>query len=168
MTDASQEFCGDYSGGSAKELISLADRYRSDWVVQAFGQAISQKWGREGADSLSDEENLVLAIEALENEVSNGGYSLFFMNSSCEYVPTIVQQLVEIGREELALLTQEAIDVLGKPTPKPDALPGIMEQDDAERDAKLWDCDDRFFSSAWALADPVLAYIRANEAAFTL
>ena len=75
-----------YSGQTTDELIALEGKFRTDSLVTAFHQAVEQKWARDGGEALSEEEIVVLAIEALECEVNNGGYDQFFINSS-EYAP---------------------------------------------------------------------------------
>jgi hypothetical protein len=66
------KFLEGYSGQSTDQLLSLEADYRTDSLVLAFEQAIIQKAERNGVKSLSDEERIVLAVEALEREVNNG------------------------------------------------------------------------------------------------
>jgi Ni,Fe-hydrogenase I small subunit len=70
MTDA---FLDSYEGQSTEELLALEREYRVDSLVLAFEQAIQNK----SPDSISTEESYVLAVEGLEREVNNGGYSQF-------------------------------------------------------------------------------------------
>ena len=49
-----------YSGQTTDELIALEGEYRTDSLVLAFEQALMAK------DELTDEEKVVLAVEALE------------------------------------------------------------------------------------------------------
>ena len=87
------EWLDGYSGQSVEQLLSLEGKSRTDSLVLAFEQAISQR--AEGADNqgLTNTEHVVLAVEALEREVNNGGYHQFFTNSSREFAPTIVDSL---------------------------------------------------------------------------
>src|SRR5439155_6192926 len=62
-----------YSDQSVEQLLSLEGEYRTDSLVLAFEEAINQKAQREGMQSLTEEERIVLAVEALEREVNNGG-----------------------------------------------------------------------------------------------
>jgi hypothetical protein len=41
---------------------------------------------------LTDEERIILDIEALEREVNNEGYARFFVNSSKEFAPIIIKR----------------------------------------------------------------------------
>ena len=75
--------------------------------------AIEQKMERVGGNHLTIEERTVLAIEGLEREVNNGGYSQFFTNSSGQYAPIIVDCLLRIQCPKTAALTQKAIAALG-------------------------------------------------------
>jgi hypothetical protein len=99
-----------YSGQTVAELLSLEGECRIDSLVLAFEQAVDQKGQREGTEALSAEERMVLAIEALEREVNNGGYHQFFVNSSREFVGIIVRALVRINCPKTAEITQRAID----------------------------------------------------------
>jgi Domain of unknown function (DUF4375) len=79
----------------------------------AFEEAISQKAERQGMQSLTEEERIVLAVEALEREVNNGGYDQFLGNSSVEFAPTVVGAVQRIGCKKTATITQRAIKALG-------------------------------------------------------
>jgi hypothetical protein len=81
-----------YSGESVDELIVLEGKYRRGSLVLAFEQAMAQKAARAGEDSLTADERTILAVEALEREVNNGGYGQFFLNSR-EYASIIVDAL---------------------------------------------------------------------------
>jgi hypothetical protein len=61
---------------------------------------------QEATNSLTEEEHIVLAVEALEREVNNGGYDQFFTNSSREFVSTIVCSLRGIGCKKTSNITQ--------------------------------------------------------------
>lgn len=62
-----------YSGQTIDELIALEGKYRIDSLVLAFEQMVDQKIARDGADNVADEEFVILAVEAMEREVNNGG-----------------------------------------------------------------------------------------------
>jgi len=56
----------------------MEDGYRVDSLVLAMESALDAKDRR----TLSPEERVVLAVEALEREVNNGGYDQFFLRWS--------------------------------------------------------------------------------------
>jgi Domain of unknown function (DUF4375) len=152
-----------YSGQSAEQLLSLEGKYRTDSLVLAFEQAISQKAQREGMQSLTDEERIVLAVEALEREVNNGGYDQFFVNSSREFVPTVVGALQRIGCKKTATITQKAIKALGISDLTSEAIDAAISGDDEQRLAKLNRCDDSYYKSAEPIAERLFAFIKANK-----
>src|SRR6266849_547049 len=101
-----------YNGESVDDLIALEGKYRTDSLVLAFEEALDKKAARLGDAKLSDEERVILAIEALEREVNNGGYDQFFVNSSREYAPIIVNALRRIGCPKVAEITQKALKIM--------------------------------------------------------
>src|SRR5260370_27250679 len=114
------EWLNGYSDQTVEQLLSLEGKCRLDSLVLAFEQAISQKETRSGTSALTDEESIVLAVEALEREVNNGGYEQFFANSSREDAAPIVGSLLRIGCEKTANLTRKAITALGNSGPTPE------------------------------------------------
>lgn len=108
-------FLESYEGQSTDELITLRGKFRIDSIVLAFEEALS------GKEALSDEERVVLAVEAMEREVNNGGFAQLFVNSSREQVSYLVRSLTAIGCPATAVLVQGAIEALalgGNVTPE--------------------------------------------------
>ena len=154
-----------WAGQTTDELLALEAEYRIDSLVLAFEQAIQQKTG-----PLSTQERYVLAVEALEREVNNGGYSQFFVNSSNEFVGVIVAALHAIGCPKTAGITQEAIAALGvagERTPEAAesrASAAIVGENQGLHDA-LESCDTQFYSNDEPIADCLFEWIRVNKAA---
>ncbi len=95
-----------------------------------------------GLAALSDPEQTVLAIEALEREVNNGGYQQFFINSSKEYIPIIVKALEAIGCPKIAHLTKVVILEFNKNLNHEKRLLALLEKFDEfyfERDESIED-----------------------------
>jgi len=153
-----------YSGQSVDQLLSLEGKYRIDSLVVAFEQAIDQKAQHGGVQSLTDEERVVLAVEAFEREVNNGGYDQFFVNSSREFAPTIVGALKRIGCKLTAAITQRAIAALGVSELTSEAIDAAMAGNNEQRLAKLNRCDDSYHKNAEPIADRLFAFIKANKA----
>src|SRR5690242_18047206 len=103
----------EYDGQSSDELFALADSHRIDSLVCAFENAIGRKARYRGAASLSQAERDCLAIEELEREVNNGGYSQFFVNSSNAHAADVVAALRRAGCPVTADITARAIAALG-------------------------------------------------------
>ena len=143
---AEKPFLSEYSGETIETLIGMADRYRIDSLIVALEQALDQKAARLGDAALSNAENAVVAIEALEREVNNGGYSQFFFNSSNEYVGRIVSDLELIGCVETARLTARAIAALGWTTINAATVGERVSKDDDALSDALEECDIAYFA----------------------
>ena len=155
-------FLDSYTGQSVEELIALQKTHRIDSLVLAFESALDAK--KESGQEVSGVELVILAVEALEREVGNGGYSQFFYNSSVEYAPIIVDALRSIGCNEIADLTQKAIDLLGVKSLDPEEIEERMDPDDEELEDSLSKLDDIYFNEVndvpgYALFD----YIKNNR-----
>ena len=146
-----------YDGQSVDELLGMEDEYRIDSLVLAFEEALQAQ-----ADTrkLTNEEWIVLAVEALEREVNNGGYSQFFENTP-EYLPIILDSLDRIGHTEAKAVTADAIGYLGPDGPTPE---GISE----EIFESLNGCDERYFSSVGDLSAPLFTFIKNNRDKYSL
>lgn len=161
------KWLGEYSGQSVEELLSLEGEYRTDSLVLAFEQGINQKLEREGNQGLTTEERIVLAVEGLEREVNNGGYDQFFVNSSREFAPIIVNALQRIGCKKTANITQKAIDALGISDLRSDAIEAVACAHDEKLGAKLSRCDDSYYKSTEPIAERLFAFIKANKASIS-
>jgi hypothetical protein len=154
-TNSSEQFLQNYSGESVAELIELASRYRVDSIVLAFEEAISRK------KNISDTERTILAVEALEREVNNGGYDQFFTNSSNEFAPIIVEALKRVGCARTAEITQKAIDALGiSGGITREAVESAMEDEDQQRTERLSECDDLYYEGEEPIAERLFAFIK--------
>ncbi len=161
------KWLNEYSGQSVEELLSLEGKYRTDSLVLAFEQAIGLKAEREGTQHLTDEERIVLAVEALEREVNNGGYDQFFVNSSREFSPMIVGALQRIGCKKTANITHEAIKALGISDLRSDVIEAVICNRDEERRSKLNRCDDAYYNSTEPIAERLFAFVKANKASIS-
>src|SRR5207245_10752751 len=152
-----------YSGQTVDEWWSLAGRYRIDSLVLAFEQAIEQKAARDGLENLSHEERVVLAIEALEREVNNGGYEQFFLNSTREFAPIIVDALSRIGCRRTATITQKALDALRCSELTSEGIESAMLEESEDRDQALVVCDNQYFARPEDIEGLLFAFIKANK-----
>jgi hypothetical protein len=157
-----------YSGETLDDLLALSGEYRIDSLVVAMGQALDQKAAEDGEMSLSDEERVVLAVNALEREVNNGGYSQFFANSSSEFASMIVNSLLSIRCPETASITQDAIDVLGIEDFSPEALEAAIESENDARDERLDECDGLYYGTGEDIAGQLFEFVLANRDAIQL
>jgi len=152
-----------YTGQSVDQLLSLEGEYRTDSLVLAFEQALDQKEARVGERALSKEERTVLAVEALEREVNNGGYAQFFRNSSRQYASMIVAVLQHIGCSKTAATTEKAIKALNAPHITADGVKSAMARNDEQRDVKLNQCNDEYYKNREPIAERLFAFIKINK-----
>lgn len=156
------------SGQTVEELLSLEGKSRIDSLVLAFEQAISQKAERTSNQGLSYPERVVLAVEALEREVNNGGYDQFLTNSSREFAPTIVESLKRIGCKKAASITQKAVNALGVSELTVKAIDTAMATDDEPRQKTFAQCDDAYYRNTEPIAERLFAFIKANKGGISL
>jgi hypothetical protein len=141
-----KDFLDSYGGQTTEQLIGLETRYRVDSLVLAFEQGIGQASVKR---ALTQEENYVLAVEALEREVNNGGYSQFFSNSSSEWADTIVAALRAIGCPKTAEISAKA----------------LAHREDGK---VLGECDERYYANDEPIADRLFDWIKRNRALIKL
>ncbi len=158
----------EYSGQTVEQLLELEGEYRNDSLVCAFEEALLKKAFRDGDLAINDEERVILAVEALEREVNNGGYSLFFENSTREFAPIIVEALVRIGCPRTAEITQRAIEALHLPTLSVEAIEAALADENVSEE-DLNECDRAYFEGPEDIAEQLFNFIRkTNKNAITL
>ncbi|MGA3346679.1 MAG: DUF4375 domain-containing protein [Terracidiphilus sp.] len=157
-----------YTGQTIEELLALATEYRVDSLLVALEEALNRKAEEIGEQDLSDEERIVLAVEALERELNNGGYGQFFTNSSGQYASIIVDSLLSIGCAETANITSGAINALGTQDFSPEALEAALESDNEERDEQLDECDGLYSGAGEDIAGQLFEFVRAHQDAIQL
>lgn len=154
-----------YSGQSLGELVALASEYRVDSIVLAFEQAIQQTTDRDGLSRLNEAELTILAVEALEREVNNGGYHQFFLNTP-EYAPFVVAALKRIGCPKTADISALGISLLG--LHQPFTVDQVEAALDGDPDGRLIEvlidrCDGPYYDSGEPIADRLFAYISTHR-----
>lgn len=153
-----------FNGQTTDELIALEGKYCTASLVLAFEQAMDQKSARIGEDRLTEAERVILAVEALEREVNNGGYGQFFFNHSREYTPIIVDALRRIDCPRMAEITQQAISVVQKcPMTDEEIIDGTWNDHEELLDV-LGECDSQFFERPENIEESLFAFIKANRA----
>ena len=152
-------FLEGYSGQTIQQLIAMKDSHRIDSLVLAIEQAVGTKPRTENSDA----ERVVLAVEALEREVNNGGYQQFFTNSSCEFTAFVVQALQLIGCPKCAAITADAIGVLDLPDHfDADAVDQAASGLSDENSEKIGACDSRYYENDESIDERLFAYIEQH------
>ena len=153
-------FLESYDGQSTDELLALEGRYRTDSLVLAFEQAIQLK------PEPSAQERYVLAVEALEREVNNGGYAQFFLNSSGEFAGIVEAALRDIGCPKTADITRDAVAAIAADgNLNAEVLSDRAANAGHDLEGALAKCNDRYFANDEAIADRLFEWIKANRAA---
>lgn len=144
----------DYAGESAQALVAVRARFRVDSLVCAFEEALM------GKAELSEPERVVLAVEGLEREVNNGGFSQFFINSTWEYVPFIVDALTLINCPSAASITNQAIASLNLPAEITEEAIRDALTDEVEEALNQY--DDQFYEYPDPIAEKLFDYIATH------
>ena len=132
-----------YNGESLDEILALEQHERADMLAARLTMALELK----DAARRSAAEHIIFAIEAMENEVNNGGFAQFFENCS-EYVPGLVDALNAIGCNATAGIVAQALEVTGLgPAPNPDMLAEVVEGRDERTEELLDACDQAYYSA---------------------
>ncbi len=153
-----------YTGQSVDELLALERTHRIDSIILAFENAIES---RDHSVPLMPEEQIILAVVALNREVNHGGFGHFFAYES-RYTPLIVGALHRIGCPKTAEITEKAIRGMRLPELTENAIEQIIFDDDEDRDACFDECDLRFFEYEEDIDAHLLAFIKANKRRFHL
>lgn len=162
-----------YDGQTIDEIIALRSRFRDDSLVPAIESALVQRdgWFDLGSEqiehailALTEAERVIMAIEAMEREVNNGGYGQFFINSSKYFAPYIVQALQTIGCTGFANLAASAIAELRLPHKfDGDACDKAYMTHRDEINPKLLELGERYYQTDEPIGDKLFSYIEQHS-----
>lgn len=161
-TKDEKKFLDNYSGQSVEQLLAMKSEYRIDSLVLAFEQAIQKR--KDKKQALSQVETDILAVEAMEREVNNGGYHQFFLNSSGEYAGILPGALERIGCPLAAKMAKEALGHLkieGEITK--DKIDTALDRLGDKLEKDLGKIDVRYYENTEPIAEKLFAYIAANK-----
>lgn len=153
-----KEWLDERGGRNIEQLIALELTHRIDSIVVAIEDALMAK------SEVTEAEQVVLTVEAMEREVNNGGFEQFFLNSSNQYAPVLVSALKQIGAAKTADIANRACKVLGAAPGWPsERYEASASKADESTRAELNACDNAYFASGEAIADMLFAFIKANK-----
>jgi hypothetical protein len=136
-------------------LIELSESKMADFGKKEFAtQSIPQK--------------VFSALWAVEGEVNNGGFSQYFLNSSCETAPFVAEALDIIGAPQTADICRRAIACAfpgGLPS-TPDAIAAAASDLPEEVVEKLNAMDEEFFTYPHNLTNLLFAYVSKHPEDF--
>lgn len=162
MAEAKEKkFLDSYGGQTVDQLIAMEADYRIDSLVLALEQALQQK---EGKKKLSQVELDILAVEAMEREVNNGGYHQFFLNSSKQYAAILPSSLERI---ECPIASKIASDALAYLTITGDItdtkINAALTRIGNKAIADFGKMDDRYLQNKEPIADKLFGYIKKKR-----
>jgi|GEM_PF-834803 len=168
MTQAREKrFLQSYADQSVDQLIAMEADYRIDSLLGAFEKAINRKKAKK--KRLSQVEVDILAIEAMEREVNNGGYHQFFLNPSKEYAAGLPASLDRIGCPVAAKIASDSLAYLKVSGEVTVAKIDLSLQQLGEKAIDdLYEMDQRYFQNREPIGDKLFAYIKANRTEIAL
>lgn len=148
---------------SISELIACERDYRVDSILVAIEDRLLRK------AKLNPVEAVVVAVEAMEREVNDGGFAQFFANSSCEHAPMLLAALQQLGLSQTAAIVQTAMNALGATSLwRPADYEAVASAAGESTLARLSECDTEYFGAAEPIADQLFAFIKLNQAEISL
>lgn len=153
-------FLDRYSGQTLQQLIAMKSSHRIDSLVLAVEQALLQKTDT----ALTEPEHVVIAVEAMEREVNNGGYGQLFLNSPQESTGFLVRALELIGCPKVAAISADAIAILKLPVGfDANTVERVAAELSDEALGKLGECDSRYYANDESIDERLFAYIEAHQ-----
>ena len=132
-------------------------------ILIALSESDHTKFGNDNFSTRSSPQKVFFAIWAVESEVNNGGFSQYFLNSSCETAGFVVEALETIGAPRTADICKRAIAAAF-----PTGLPSDFETCDFsdETEDKLDALDREFFQYPHNLTELLFAYVSKHPEEF--
>lgn len=157
-------------GLTVADIVKLGSQYRIDSLVCAIEERIMNKVDEDMEPT--DEEVVVLAVEAMEREVNNGGFAQFFSNDSWRYISCLVECLEEIGAVKTKKIAEQAISALGmspmtESTDAEEYYEKLQEKVETEEvSEKLEHFDSAYYQTGEDIAGLLFSFVKQNIAKF--
>jgi hypothetical protein len=137
-------------------------------ILIELSESDKTKFGKEDFDAQSVPQKVFSAIWALESEVNNGGFSQYFLNSSCETAGFVAEALDTIGAPRTAEICRRAI---GRAFPEglpsnPEAISLGASDFSDETEEKLDALDQEFYQYPHDLTGLLFAYVSKHPDEF--
>jgi hypothetical protein len=137
-------------------------------ILILLSQSEKTSFGKQDFSRQSLPQKTFSAIWAVESEVNNGGFSQYFLNSTCDSTPFVVTALETIGAPTTADICKRAIETAfpnGLPRSE-DAIRSAAASFTDEILAALEPLDQEFFSYPHNLTDLLFAYVSCHPQEF--
>jgi Domain of unknown function (DUF4375) len=157
-------------GTTTDQILSHENDDKKEHVYFALLWRIGQKLDKRGWDRLSDTERRLVAVQAMEGEVLNGGFDQYFFNSMGGDAEVALAGLKEMGATQAAPLLERAMAVFPGGKPPTDRQERWKVMDQIESSSKpVWNkCDDAFYKRSEDLGELSLAYAKKSRAQIVL
>lgn len=147
------------------EIVKLEGSFLAASLVAAVDAVLAAK-AKSGA-AMNEAQSTVLAVEALEREVNNGGFAKFFGSSAWNHVPFLVKSLERVGSREAVRLAKEAVSLLKIPAAAHDDPAALFSSIQSalarhEVEIRLNDLDSDFYVLEEDLPRLVWNYVKKN------
>ena len=130
-------------------------------ILIDLSESDKTKFGRDAFSAQPFPQKVFSAIWAVESEVNNGGFSQYFLNSSCETAGFVAEALDAIGAPGTADICRRAIEAAF-----PDGLPSDPEEISSAASDFSEDTEDRlnaldqeFYQYPHNLTELLFAYV---------
>lgn len=137
-------------------------------ILIRLSESENTKYGKEDFSRQSLAQRVFSAIWDLEAEVNNGGFSQYFVNSSSETAPFVVEALRTVDAPDTAAICERAISAAfprGLPKTTDDIRQVATEFSD-ETLEQLDELDQEFFSYPHNLTDLLFNYVSMHPEEF--
>ena len=151
----------DFSGQTHPRTARVQEQPSNRFTFVRLRRGHSSQAKVPGNGDLTDDEDLVLAVMALDREVNNGGYHQFFLNSSCRFVPVILDYLNRLNCAATATITRKAIAALELPELSAEAAAATIRTPNRRRNEILDACDREFYQLN-EIAPALFAFIETH------
>ena len=137
-------------------------------ILIGLSESDKTQFGKEDFAHQSTPQKVFSSIWAVESEVNNGGFSQYFLNSSCETASFVSEALETIGAPKTANICRRAIAAAfpsGLPE-DPDYISSAAADFSDEIMDALEPLDNEFFEYPHNLTDLLFAYVSKHPEEF--
>jgi Domain of unknown function (DUF4375) len=137
-------------------------------ILIELSESDRTKFGKEDFATQSTPQKVFSSIWAVESEVNNGGFSQYFLNSSCETAGFVVGAMKAIDAPRTAEICSRAIAAAfpeGLPL-APEEISSAAENFTEKTEEKLEELDNEFFGYPHNLTDLLFAYVSRHPEEF--
>jgi len=147
-------------GTTIDEILSHENDAKKDDVLGALLWRLGQKSERSGWDNLNDIERRLIAVDAMNEEVLDGGFKQYFSTSLGADVDVALAGLKEMGATGTAKIVERAMAQFpnNKPPADNEQRNAIMDKIEATAEPVWQTCDDDYYGFKENLDALELAY----------